>query len=164
MKKNTTPTVRFAIDFPGKKIIGTKASFSKASKGVGPEYEELAAKVAAHPDFELTIKEQEHKINRAKRSYEGLDFKFMENYIATFADAAAWHKKYKAVKQMAKDCGCPTYPLTKKWFLENFGSEEDGFDMAAAKERITNFRIIQAEKLAAEPLAAANTAVAEETI
>ena len=56
---------------------------------------------------------------------------------------------------MAKDCSCPTYPLTKKWFLENFGSEEDGFDMVAAKERIANFRIIQAEKLAAANVVAA---------
>ena len=155
MKKNTTPTVRFAIDFPGKKISGTKASFSKASKGVGPEYEELATKVAAHPDFELVVKEPKHKINRAKRSYDGLDFKFMEDYISTFVDAAAWITKYEAVKQMAKDCGCPSYPLTKKWFLENFGSGEDGFDMVAAKERIANFRIIQAEKLAAANVAAA---------
>ena len=155
MKKNTTPTVRFAIDFPGKQIIGTKASFSKASKGFGPEYEELATKVAAHPDFELVVKEPKHKINRAKRSYDGLDFKFMEDYISTFVDAAAWSKKYEAVKQMAKDCGNPTYPLTKKWFLKNFGSEEEGFDMVAAKERIANFRIIQAEKLAAANVAAA---------
>ena len=31
-------TVRFTIDFFGQKIIGTKASFNKASKGYGPEY------------------------------------------------------------------------------------------------------------------------------
>ena len=162
MKKNTSPTVRFASDFPGKKIIGTKASFNKASKGFGPEYEELSAKTVAHPNFELVIKEQKHKSNKAKRVYDGMDFKFMEDYIATLADAAVWNKKYEAVKQMAKDCGNPAYPLTKKWFLKNFGSEEDGFDMAAAKERIATFRINQAEQNAADAMAAANAAAVEQ--
>ena len=45
--KNTTEktTVRFTIDFFEKEIIGTKASFNKAGKGCGPEYEELAEKI-----------------------------------------------------------------------------------------------------------------------
>ena len=42
MKKATASTVRFTINFIKKQIIGTKASFDKASKGSGPIYEELA--------------------------------------------------------------------------------------------------------------------------
>lgn len=49
MKKATASTVRFTINFIKKQIIGTKASFDKASKGSGPIYEELAEKVAKHP-------------------------------------------------------------------------------------------------------------------
>ena len=37
-----TISERFIIDFINKKIIGTKASFDKASKGSGAIYEELA--------------------------------------------------------------------------------------------------------------------------
>ena len=48
MKKTTTYTERFTIDFISKKIIGTQASFNKASKGTGEIYEELASKIARH--------------------------------------------------------------------------------------------------------------------
>ena len=48
MTKNTTYTERFTIDFISKKIIGTQASFNKASKGTGEIYEELASKIARH--------------------------------------------------------------------------------------------------------------------
>ena len=49
---NTTKSnVRFTINFFEQTITGTKASFSKAGKGFGPEYEELTSKMAAHPGF-----------------------------------------------------------------------------------------------------------------
>ena len=37
--------VRFTLDFFKKTITGTKASFNKANKGFGPEYEELTSKM-----------------------------------------------------------------------------------------------------------------------
>lgn len=155
--------VRFTIDFFKKSITGTKASFDKSGKGFGAEYEELTAKMAAHPQFTLAIKEQKSKITRAKRSYEGMDYKFMKDYIVTFENAAALLKEYEAVKQMAEKHETKVYPLTKKWFLDNFGSKEDGFDMAATKERITNFRLAQAAEMAAKSLSvmAAETADAQ---
>ena len=54
----------------------------------------------------------------AKKTYDGLDFKFMEDYIRTLANADAIMAKYKSVKKMAKDCDTKTYPMTKKWFLD----------------------------------------------
>ena len=68
--------VRFTLDFFKKTITGTKASFNKANKGFGPEYEELTAKMAAHPDFELRVKEQKTKTTKAKRTYEGIHWTF----------------------------------------------------------------------------------------
>ena len=62
MTKNTTYTERFTIDFISKKIIGTQASFNKASKGTGEIYEELASKIARHPNFEVAVKEQKKHI------------------------------------------------------------------------------------------------------
>lgn len=166
MNTTTTTTksaVRFTIDFFNKTITGTKASFDKAGKGFGPEYEELTVKMAAHPDFTLVIKEQKHKATKAKRTYDGLDFSFMEAYIGTLENAKDMMAEYKAVKQMAEKHETKVYPLTKKWFLDNFGSKEDGFDMAAAKERITNFRLAQAAEMAAKSLSvmAAETADAQ---
>ena len=146
---NTTKNAaRFTLNFFDKTITGTKASFAKAGKGFGPEYEELTAKMAAHPTFTLTVKEQKHKATSAKKTYEGMDFKFMEDYIATFENATLAHE-YESVKEMAKKCGTKAYPLTKKWFLGKFSDEESGFDMDAARKTIADFRIVQATKEAA---------------
>ena len=75
--------VRFTLNFFEKTITGTKASFNKANKGFGPEYEELTSKMAAHPDFTLEVKEQKTKTTKAKRTYTGLNYKFMEEFFLT---------------------------------------------------------------------------------
>lgn len=142
-------TVRFTINFFDKTITGTKASFNKAAKGCGPEYEELAAKMAAHPDFTLEVKEQKHKATRAKKTYDGLDFPFMRAYILTRPNSDILMKEYEEVKNVAKASGTKTYPLTKKWFLGKFGTEEKPFDMDEAREAINAYRIQLAEKNAA---------------
>ena len=150
----TTSSVRFTLDFFKKTITGTKASFNKANKGFGPEYDELTAKMAAHPDFTLVVKEQKTKTTKSKRTYEGMDYKFMEAYIATFEDETMV-KAYEAVKQMAKDCGTKAYPLVKKWFLSKFSDMEGVFDMDAAKKDIADFRIAKAQASILEVVSAA---------
>lgn len=69
---NTTSTMatiseRFIIDFINKKIIGTKASFDKASKGSGAIYEELATKVAKHPAFENWLSRNRRSASTSRR-------------------------------------------------------------------------------------------------
>lgn len=150
----TTSSVRFTLDFFKKTITGTKASFNKANKGFGPEYEELTSKMAAHPDFKLVVKEQKTKTTKAKRTYEGMDYKFMEDYIATFEDETMV-KAYNAVKKMAEDCGTKAYPLVKKWFLAKFSDMEGVFDMDAAKKDIADFRIAKAQASILEVVSAA---------
>lgn len=141
MKTNNINTVRFTINFIEKTIIGTKASFDKASKGFGPIYEELADKVAKHPDFDLVVKEQKKHTTKAKRTYNGMDFDFMEAYIQTRVNAEQIMAEYKAVKQMAEDANISVYPFTKKWFLGEFDADKEGFDMDKAKEEITIYRM-----------------------
>ena len=126
MKKNNTNTVRFTVDFIEKKIIGTKASFNKASTGFGPIYEELAEKIAKHPDFKLEVKEQKKHTTKAKRTYNGMDFPFMEAYIETRSNAKQLMEDYKAVKKMAETVGISVYPFTKKWFLGEFDPNGEG--------------------------------------
>ena len=149
MNTNKNMTVRFTIDFPTKTITGTKASFNKAGKGFGAEYEELAAKLAAHPDYTLVVKEQKRKTTKAKRTYEGLDFDFMEAYIEMQAEAEKLTNEYKAVKEMAAIRCSSKYPLTKKWFLGKFSTEDQPFDMDKARKDIDNYHIRQAELAAA---------------
>lgn len=139
----------FTIDFIKKTIAGTKASLKKAGKGSGVEYEELIAKLAAHPDFELVVVEPKHKSNKTKTTYKGLDYTFMEAYISTLDNSEAVLADYKAVKKMAETCGTKAYPLTKKWFLNKFSTEEEPFDMDKVRDTISNYRIDKATTPAA---------------
>ena len=61
----TNRTARFVIDFVKKTITGSEASFKKASKGFGPEYEELTEKITKHPEFKLIVIEAK-KSTKAK--------------------------------------------------------------------------------------------------
>lgn len=49
-------SVRFTLNFVNKTIVGTKASFDKASKGFGPIYDELAVLMAKHPTYDFEVK------------------------------------------------------------------------------------------------------------
>lgn len=133
-KKNAA---RFVINFVGKSIIGTKASFDKAGKGEGAIYEELAAKIAAHPTFKLEIKEQKKRSTKTKQTYDGLNFDLMERFIAIQSNADSLMQAYKGAKKMAKDTGGSVYPFTKKWFLGQF----ENFDVAKAKDAISDYNI-----------------------
>ncbi|MDO4174798.1 MAG: hypothetical protein Q4D42_08530 [Eubacteriales bacterium] len=155
----TTSAVRFTIDFINTTIIGTQASFNKASKGFGPEYEELTAKIAAHPTFKLAVKEQKHKTARAKRTYEGLNDEFIQAYISTLDNAEEMQREYKAIQKAAKGCRMKAFPMTKKWFLDKFSTKEKPFKMDDAREKISNFRIAQATK----PLTEISSDNAEQT-
>ena len=157
MKKQNTNAVRFTVDFINKKIIGTKASFDKAGKGFGPIYEELADKVAKHPDFALVVKEQKKHTTKAKKTYDGLNFKLMEDYISIQKNSEQTMKKYEAVKKSAEDAGRSVYPITKKWFLEMY----ENFDVEEAKAAIRDAMIAEAVKsVSAVETPAANLAVA----
>lgn len=144
-KKNAP---RFVIDFTEEAIIGTKASFTKAGKGEGVIYTELATKMAAHPKFKLVIKEQKKRSNKAKQTYDGLNFDLMEKYIAIQDNSESLMLAYKGAKKMAKDTGSSVYPFTKKWFLGHF----EHFNVAEAKKAISDHNIsLVANNTAATP-------------
>lgn len=155
----STTRTYFTIDFLSKSIIGTKTSFDRASKGFGRIYDELTEKMAAHPDFKMVIKEQKTVSKTPKRTYEGLDFAFMEDYIAMQENAELLMKKYEAVKRQAKNRNEPAYPLTKKWFLKTFSTKGNPFNMDKAKAEISDYRI----KIAIAPIES-NAAVVLDSI
>ena len=134
----------FYVDFFTRTISGTKTSFNKASKGNGPAYEELTALIARHPDFKLVIKEPKKHTNKAKRTYNGMDFDFMEAYIETCVNAEQIMAEYKAIKNKAEEWGMSVYPFTKKWFLGEFDPDKQGFDMEKAKKEIADYRMAKA--------------------
>ena len=131
---------RFTVNFFKRTISGTQTSFDKANKGFGPAYEELTAKVARHKGFELVIEGSA----KAKRTYNGMDFDFMEAYISIQKNAEQIMAEYESIKKEATDSGISVYPFTKKWFLGEFDPNKNGFDMDKAKKEISNCRIAKA--------------------
>ena len=135
-RKNTN-NGRFTIDFLKKTILGTQASFDMAGKGISPMYEELVEKMTAHPTFVCKVKEQKKKSRKPKRTYNGMNFAFMEAYISLQSNSEILTKKYNSVKVYAKKQKLSIYPFTKRWFLGEFDPDNKGFDMKKAVEEIT---------------------------
>ena len=117
MKKSVGVYVeRFSVDFIGKKIIGTKASFDKASKGSGPIYEELARKVANHPDFKFEIILPKNP-PKDKETYKGMDIPWMFAYLEMKGDKKTTLKLEKVIK-FAENNNNKPFPKAKKNFLK----------------------------------------------
>ena len=144
----------FTLDILNKKIRGSKKAFALANQGCGDAYNELMTLMNAHPDFELEVVKA--KSNSSKRTYEGLDFKFMKDYISLQDNNALLLAQMERVKASAKKSSASVYPLVKKWFLNEFGvasdeGSEKEFDMTVAAELIKKAKETQI-------LAAANVA------
>ena len=69
--------------------------------------------MSENPDFIIEFK----KIQ--KKTYNGLDFSRMEDYIRTQPRSAERLAEFKEIKKVA-GAKCGLYPLTKKWFLETY--------------------------------------------
>ena len=131
---NNTSSVRFNYDFFNKTIVGTKASFDKASKGFGPAYEELAAKMAEHPDFTCSVKEPK-KPAKPKQTYQGMDIPFMRDYLTVIDDYVTLNVLNDVI-DFAEKAGRSKYPLAKRVFL---GSVKN-FDYTVAKSEVERYR------------------------
>ena len=147
---NKTNNTYFVVDFFKKKIIGTKTSFNKAGKGISPYYQQLTTLIKEHPKKKKKKKEPKKKSNKPKRDYNGMDFEFMEKYIAIQKNSVILLREYQSVKAYAKSIGKSTYPTVKKWFLGEFAPDGEGFDMAMAKKEISQVGIFDAVEKAHE--------------
>lgn len=108
MKKSNVVVVRSAS------VLAVSKTFYKKSCIFGTEeYYELNAAMAQNEGFKVAIKKSD------KKTYHGLSFKVMEAYIKTQKDSEKQLVVFEAVKRIAKTKGSQ-YPLTKKWFLENY--------------------------------------------
>ncbi len=130
----------FNYDFENKAIIGSNAAIKRANKGNSKEYRELAKMLEKHPDFNVVPKEIDKKEN--KKTYNGLNFARMKEYILTQPDSENKLKVFEKVKEIAEAKGAK-YPLTKKWFLETYPEY---------KENSASFTDAEAESIAAAEL------------
>ena len=143
MKKNAdVMNARFTLDFVSKEIVGTKASFDKASKGLGPIYEELAAKMAAHPDYKIKIVAP--KSSKERQVYKGMDIRFMRDYLAAIKDTYA--STFDKIVDFNKKNDNSVYPIAKKNFLKHFTKTIDGkatinFKFDEAKQIVEAYRM-----------------------
>ncbi len=132
-------SVRFTFNFGAKTIVGTKASFDKASKGYGPIYEELTRKMAEHPTFGIEVKAPK-KPAKEKQTYKGMDVKFMLDYASAVGEAS-FRADMEAVRDFAKSADKSVYPLIKRMFMEHYAPATDvRFAYAAAKVIVSNYR------------------------
>ena len=112
MKKNI-----FTLNFVNKSIVGTKSAIARANKCLEPEYSELCALLEKHPTFNVEVKKIDQ--NKEKKTYNGLTFETMEEYISTQENSKEKLIEFKAIMKVAKAKGA-MYPLTKKWFLKAY--------------------------------------------
>ena len=131
---NRKNPVRFAVDFAGKKIIGTETSLNKAKRPGSAEYNELCELMEAHPHFKIVAKKT--KRNKSKQTYKDLNFTFIEKYISIQKEPEKVMQEYKAVKASAEGLGRSVYPHVKRWFIERFSNESNPFDMDKATREI----------------------------
>ena len=107
----------FTLNFVNKSIVGTKSAIARANKCLEPEYSELCALLEKHPSFKVAVKKIEKK--KDKKTYHGLSFQAMKDFIATQENSKLMLAKFEKVMEVAEAKGAK-YPLTKKWFLKNY--------------------------------------------
>ena len=94
-------------------ITKTITISKKASDPRTAEYRELRTAVIENADFRIVFKTSD------KKTYNGLTFKRMKEYIETQSNSEAILAEFESVQKVAEAKGSK-YPLTKKWFLETF--------------------------------------------
>ena len=107
----------FVIDFSKSSIVASATTLKKARKPESSEYRVLTELLCAHPNFCVIEKDIQKK--PGKKTYKGLTFQTMLDYIQTQTNSEDKIKTYNAVRRIAKVKGCE-YPLTKKWFLKTY--------------------------------------------
>ena len=107
----------FVIDFPTSSIVASATTLKKARKPESSEYRVLTELLCVHPNFCVIEKDIQKK--PGKKTYKGLTFQTMLDYIRTQTNSEDKIKAYNAVRRIAKVKGCE-YPLTKKWFFKTY--------------------------------------------
>ncbi len=131
---NNSSSVRFTLCFADKTIVGTKASFAKASKGFGPVYDELVALMAKHPTYRCVVKASKQSA-KTKRTYEGMDISFIRDFFHAIDMEEAAAKLEKALTY-AEANRISKYPLAKRMLFDVCPD----FDYASAKQEVAEYR------------------------
>ena len=107
-------------------IIVSKTFYNKAITYGTPEYRVLHRVMKENPDFTIEFKTSD------KKTYNGLDFKCMEEYILTQDNSQERLVEFRAVMATAKTKRAK-YPLTKKWFFATYPEYKENTIVASEK-------------------------------
>ena len=105
------------IDFTKNEIIMGRQFEKCASIAGSEEYRRLQAVRLDYPTF--AVVRRSIKKAPTKETYAGLTFAYMENYIASHANAEQIRKVYDELRLIGA-CHKSSYPTIKKWFLETY--------------------------------------------
>ena len=152
---SNSTVARFTVDFLTKSIVGSRASFTKAGKGVSPIYEELMALIAKHPDYSFEVKEPKKRSSKPRQTYKGMDIPFIKDFLAAVGDTKTLEKVNDVIAYAEKD-KLHKYPLVKYELFEAYKE----FDYNDAKEIVAVYRHKKIVEMATAE-AAKNTASTE---
>ena len=131
---------KITVNLIEKTIEVSKTFYKKATNPKTAEYRDLRAAMIENPTFDVVLKESD------KKSYNGLDFDRMKEYIETQPNSEANLKELERVMEIAEAKGAK-YPLTKQWFLKTFpeykNSEVSAKEIGTTQnnsENITNIK------------------------
>ena len=111
----------FRIDFNNNTIVLTKAFAQKAANPTTEEFKELMSLRKNLEGFTVVVKESARKANK-KNSLKGLNYGFMEQYIARHDDEKnSTMVEFKKITVKNGDAlSTKSYGEVKKWFLEQY--------------------------------------------
>lgn len=145
----------FHFNLAEKKIVGTRAAFNKANKGVGEAYEQLADLMTKQPTFTFEITEPKRRSAKPKQTYFGMNVDFMLDYCSAVGQPD-FRAKLILVRDFLKKNEKPVYPTIKRMFLEHFAPGADvRFAYNAAQAIVNKYRyegIITAATSHTEPV------------
>ncbi len=131
---------KITVNLIEKTIEVSETFYKKATNPKTAEYRDLRAAMIENPTFDVVLKKSD------KKTYNGLDFDRMKEYIETQPNSEANLKELERVMEIAEAKGAK-YPLTKQWFLKTFpeykNSEVSAKEIGTTQnnsENITNIK------------------------
>ena len=112
-------TSAIRLDHFNKKILISESFQNSAMNPLSKEYRELVNVMNVHPNYE--IGRREIKTNDKKKTYHGLTYDYMRNYIILHSTPEEELAAVAEFEEMILISKCQSksirYPTIKKWFL-----------------------------------------------
>ena len=115
-------TNKLTINHANRTIVMDRIFAKYASDTASEEYARLQRVRQDYPTYEVV---QKHiRTNAAKKTYKGLNYEYMEDYILTHGPKEQRLANYKEYSNMREIAACHgnafRYPVIKSWFLTRY--------------------------------------------